>query len=400
MNPGDFTWSHALRHRVPLDVMEDLDRAARRETSTALAGESVYLAGRAPSVLARITSTGAAPIYDWAQVESTVDHSGYQSVPGLLTGTATDGSGAREINGLMGVPVDAIVLLVPDTSGGGEGWSFAYHGLTVQEADGAPSYPGITTLQVDQAAGLHVSQPAAGVARITQTEASPTTVGFVSIEKQKLAGTKVFLEPDDNVAGVLFNLELNYAGANPALEQGLGLVGGYTLGPATYDVFDLRCYGLTGAGGQPLCQLFDFSTNQADNTGLHGLDPYLDSHFAFYYNRGATLAGGLHGAAASHGGSYFFIDQGGVQINGGSTTTGGLTFVGGLYTSGSAVASLVVNTTTVSGGTTSGILYSDGSKLQSASHVKIKNNQLAINNGQPAASDLATGEAIFWSKTS
>lgn len=42
-------------------------------------------------------------------------------------------------------------------------------GITVEEVDGSPSYTGITTMRVDQADGLTVTNPAAGVARIDFT---------------------------------------------------------------------------------------------------------------------------------------------------------------------------------------------------------------------------------------
>lgn len=51
-------------------------------------------------------------------------------------------------------------------SGGGAGAS-----LTVAEEDGTPSYTGITTLLVNQATGLTVTQPSAGVAQIDAASA-------------------------------------------------------------------------------------------------------------------------------------------------------------------------------------------------------------------------------------
>lgn len=65
--------------------------------------------------------------------------------------------------------------------------------LTVQEVDLSPSYPSTTTLRVDQADGFVLTQPAANVARLDQTAASATTVGYVSLVDQTLGdGNKTF----------------------------------------------------------------------------------------------------------------------------------------------------------------------------------------------------------------
>lgn len=67
--------------------------------------------------------------------------------------------------------------------------------ITVQEQDGSPSYTGITTVQADQAAGFVVTNPSSPVALISQTAASTSTVGYVSVVDQTFesgSGSKTF----------------------------------------------------------------------------------------------------------------------------------------------------------------------------------------------------------------
>lgn len=62
------------------------------------------------------------------------------------------------------------------------------------------------------------------------------------------------------------------------------------------------------------------------------------------------------------------------------TLTDGSEVKGGIITSkgAGAIAALTVNTTTISGGTANSLLYSDGSKLQSASNTRISSNSLEV----------------------
>lgn len=139
---------------------------------------------------AKITSTySAATGYNW-------------SMRLLTPGTATtvdptstvSGNGAVEVSGRTDIASGTKVWMEPDPNG--RGFLFTVSdtggGLTVSEVDLAPSYTSITTVRFDQADGFVVSQPAAGIARIDQTPASATTVGYVTIGFQTLAGAKTF----------------------------------------------------------------------------------------------------------------------------------------------------------------------------------------------------------------
>ena len=75
-----------------------------------------------------------------------------------------------ELNGVTTVPVDAVVVGVPNTYGVGWVFDAAAATLTVKESDGVPSYSSITSLEFDQADGFTVTQPGAGRVKIDFTE--------------------------------------------------------------------------------------------------------------------------------------------------------------------------------------------------------------------------------------
>lgn len=66
--------------------------------------------------------------------------------------------------------------------------------ITVEEQDGSPSYTGISTVQVDQAAGMVLTNPAAGKALVSQSAASASAVGYVTTGTQTFAGEKTFAD--------------------------------------------------------------------------------------------------------------------------------------------------------------------------------------------------------------
>src|SRR5262249_10501093 len=100
--------------------------------------------------------------------------------------------------------------------------------LTVQEVDGSPSYPGVTTLLFDQADGFVVSQPAANQARIDLQEASLTQVGIVSLSAQSMgAGAKYFSDKVGiGTASPLANSALDVRGYTYAYFAGILAFGG------------------------------------------------------------------------------------------------------------------------------------------------------------------------------
>lgn len=111
--------------------------------------------------------------YAWSQINET--DTTFPSVGGgfAMSGTsAANGWPAYEITGRTDVPTDGTAKVLAYISSAGSFWIFRYtsassSSLTVQEADGSPSYSSITTLQFNQDDGFVVSQPIAGNAKIS-----------------------------------------------------------------------------------------------------------------------------------------------------------------------------------------------------------------------------------------
>lgn len=83
----------------------------------------------------------------------------------------------------------------PGAPGGG--------GLTVQEQDGNPSVPNVTTIQIDQDQGGRVTNPAAGTALVSWADASLSDTGVVNTIGQSFSGFKRFY---DGAAGESFRV--------------------------------------------------------------------------------------------------------------------------------------------------------------------------------------------------
>mgnify|MGYP000853191243 FL=1 len=162
---------------------------------------------------AKITSTySAATGYNW-------------SMRLLTPGTATtvdptstvSGNGAVEVSGRTDIASGTKVWMEPDPNGRGflftvsDTVSDTGGGLTVSEVDLAPSYTSITTVRFDQADGFVVSQPAAGIARIDQTPASVTTVGYVTTGAQTFTGDKTFFSAVTVNGDLTVDLNINNA---------------------------------------------------------------------------------------------------------------------------------------------------------------------------------------------
>lgn len=71
-------------------------------------------------------------------------------------------------------------------------WIQVFPSLEVEAVDGSPSVSGVLSLTFDEADGFIVSTPGTGTARIDQSPASATTVGYVTTGSQTFAGAKTF----------------------------------------------------------------------------------------------------------------------------------------------------------------------------------------------------------------
>jgi uncharacterized protein YqkB len=65
-------------------------------------------------------------------------------------------------------------------------------GLTTEEADGSPSYTGVTKLQFDQADGFVLSNPSTGTVKVDIAEATASQAGIVGTGSQTFGGKKAF----------------------------------------------------------------------------------------------------------------------------------------------------------------------------------------------------------------
>ena len=217
--------------------------------------------GRPRPVWGRITGVAAATNrYSWTQVNESDS-----TLPDLGSGFAGSGTTdvgqwpAYEVTGNTLVSVGTKVMLWPSPSG--QFWIFFFPtaitagGLTVSEVDLAPSYTSITTVRFDQADGFVVSQPAAGIARIDQTPASATTVGYVTTGTQTFNGDKTvqgnFFVTLDTQLGGNFDVTGNSVFRDYVTMQGVltvaddGTAGGVWAGDPLLRVYD----SFTNGGG-------------------------------------------------------------------------------------------------------------------------------------------------------
>lgn len=146
-----------------------------------------------PLFLAKVTADLTGGLYSfqeqWLVAGAVADRLGGRygnsSSPGVAVGGATYAVGdlvlVRQADGEAGLKWE-ILTAVPAASGAA--------GVTVEEADGSPSYAACTTLRFDQADGFVLSQPAAGVARVDLAPATTTQAGGVTTGAQIWAGDK------------------------------------------------------------------------------------------------------------------------------------------------------------------------------------------------------------------
>lgn len=220
-----------------------------------------------------IKITGSSGVrYSWSQVDETdvaaFDTANLDSEFSLSGTTTATGWPAYEVNGSTSVPTGTKVLAYPSVSG--DSWVFEYSagsGVTVEEVDGSPSYASTTTLRFDQADGFVVSQPGAGIARVDQTAASATTVGYVNLSNQFLGqnqkGVEQFYIHPDPASGSVSPVYLATSGANGELQVWASDPGTLTPTPASADG-GLYCSFVVTGGGTGV------GTTPSDNGGYFG----------------------------------------------------------------------------------------------------------------------------------
>lgn len=101
-----------------------------------------------------------------------------------LASAASLTAGDKYLGRLVGFASSRPVYAIRSASG--------ISGVTVREVDLTPSVSGVTTMEFDQADGFVVSNPSAGVAKVKQTAASASAVGYVTTGAQTYAGEKTF----------------------------------------------------------------------------------------------------------------------------------------------------------------------------------------------------------------
>jgi hypothetical protein len=150
--------------------------------------------------LAEITAvTGSSPyVYSWKEMVPDPAGTGYEDADPGRTGDADD-QPAYEINDVE-LAVGTLVQIRCRGVQDGElrfeidtgATSNPPTGLTVKEFDGSPSYTKITSLEIDQAQGGVVTQPALGRAKVSWADATASQAGVVSTSAQTFAGYKHF----------------------------------------------------------------------------------------------------------------------------------------------------------------------------------------------------------------
>lgn len=180
--------------------------------------------------------------------------------------------------------------------------------LTVKEIDGSPSYAGTTTLEVDPADGISITQPGAGRVRVDLLSASASQTGVVDTTTQTFAGNKTFTG----------NVSVGVAGTPSVL--------------TTHSVDGSDMYRIVSGGHSS-------SSNGWASIGPSGMLYAMEMAETFIIRnefaspvvivQTETVGASMTLKLAS--GGRFAVDS----AIGQSATVGGLTFTGGIYTSGS-----------------------------------------------------------------
>lgn len=178
----------------------------RREMSATVAGVAVTLDG----------GTGDALPVETTAVTATKDDAWI-----LLVGSQTFEPGDRPLGLVVGMKEDGRPVLVAVAAGtGGAGT-----GLTVQAADGDPSFTGTTTLEFNEEDGFVLSQPAPGVSHVG-----------LSVANSVLSRLCVVKDGDGFVTDLQY---VNEAGACVTLPECADTEGG--CGPVPFSCFTFSC---------------------------------------------------------------------------------------------------------------------------------------------------------------
>lgn len=205
------------------DAVERLSSIKGDGVSTGVTGTDII--GKAPDWFwAKVTAkdSSSPKKYSWTLVYPDGD-GGWVEPPGGPSGTASI-LPAYEANGAdMDVTSPVYVkmfirtasMMFEDPKGGATG---GISGLAFKEQDGSPSYTTTTTVEVNQADGLVLTQPSAGTVLISIADASESSPGIMTTGNQRFAGRKYFdsdfryLGRDTGTGDYYLSEETNYGG--------------------------------------------------------------------------------------------------------------------------------------------------------------------------------------------
>lgn len=209
--------------------------------------------------------------------------------------------------------------------------------LTVKEADGSPSYTSVVEIRVDQADGLSLTEPSAGVVRLDVLPASPTQAGVITTGTQTLAGAKT-LQEYWTATGYIIGGSGNYFHDFDLATISFGISPGISCNGTTYlNVHEptdgsasgvlLHRSGYTGAGARPAYSIRDTVSPGLDiRQGKWGTDPCGNKYAGgICYDIGTTVTipDGDRGAIIISGGVWL-LDAGVVgtaELAAGAVTT-------------------------------------------------------------------------------
>ena len=210
-------------------------------------------------------------------------------------------------------------------------------GLTAEEADGSPSYTGVTKLQFDQADGFVLSNPATGTVKIDVQAATASQSGVVSTTTQTFGGKKGFNDQivAHIVGGSLTDGQLilgNSTGTSPAnyLSVWADLSSTYTRLCFTDDTFGNYAILSANTGGTSELQLYGSSGGYGSiGVGIYNCGIQLQN---------ASLAYGA-GINITSSTSYYYCRLNNVSYNGVTGTLGSSAKVAGgiVYSLGTVV---------------------------------------------------------------
>ena len=186
-------------------------------------------------------------------------------------------------------------------------------GLSAEEADGSPSYTGVTKLQFDQADGFSLSNPSTGTTRVDILAATASQAGIVSTTTQTFGGDKTFTN-NVYISQTAYVEGQIYIGNNTTLEWSIKANNSNSL-----VIYSAPNY----SGNYPVEIQSTSTTNElflSAPSGTKACSIYADSTTAYFrcnYNNGLT--GTLKTGA---------ISTGGIITNLGNTSTQSSSWMG------------------------------------------------------------------------